>query len=34
MNFPKGDIVEWEINSKDTLLLNRKEVNLAGQKKV
>ena len=33
MNFPKGDIVEWEIDSKDTLLLNRKEVNLAGQKK-
>jgi len=34
MNFPKGDIVEWKITGKDALLLNRKEVNLAGQKRV
>lgn len=34
MNFSKGDIVEWEIVDKDTLILKRKEVNLAGQKRV
>ena len=34
MNFSKGDIVEWEIVDKDTLTLKRKEVNLAGQKRV
>jgi hypothetical protein len=32
MNFAKGDIVEWEIVDKDTLILKRKEVNLAGEK--
>ena len=26
MNFAKGDIVEWEIVDKDTLILKRKEV--------
>jgi hypothetical protein len=34
MNFSKGDIVEWEIVDKDTLVLKRKEVELAGQKRV
>ena len=34
MNFAKGDIIEWEIIDKDTLTLKRKEVNLAGQKRV
>ena len=34
MNFSKGDIIEWEIVGKDTLILKRKEVNLAGQKRV
>ena len=34
MNFNKGDIVEWEIVDKDTLILRRKEVKLAGQKRV
>ena len=34
MNFSKGDIIEWEIIDKDTLTLKRKEVNLAGQKRV
>jgi hypothetical protein len=33
MNFAKGDIIEWEIVDKDTLILKRKEVNLAGQKR-
>jgi hypothetical protein len=32
MNFAKGDIIEWEIVDKDTLILRRKEVNLAGEK--
>jgi hypothetical protein len=32
MNFAKGDIIEWEIVDKDTLILKRKEVNLAGEK--
>jgi hypothetical protein len=32
MNFAKGDIIEWEVVDKDTLILKRKEVNLAGQK--
>jgi bifunctional DNA-binding transcriptional regulator/antitoxin component of YhaV-PrlF toxin-antitoxin module len=34
MNFNKGDVVEWEIADKDTLILKRKEVELAGQKRV
>jgi hypothetical protein len=34
MNFSKGNIVEWEIVDKDTLILKRKEVNLAGEKRV
>jgi len=34
MDFSKGDIVEWEIVDKDTLILKRKEVNIAGQKRV
>ena len=34
MNFAKGDIIEWEIVDKDTLILKRKEVNLAGKKGV
>ncbi|MCL6087504.1 MAG: hypothetical protein M1475_03750 [Actinobacteria bacterium] len=34
MNFLKGDIVEWEIVDKNTLILKRKEVNLAGQKRI
>jgi hypothetical protein len=34
MNFAKGDIIEWEIVDKDTLILKRKEVNLAGQKRI
>lgn len=34
MNFLKGDIVEWEIVDKDTLILKRKEVEIAGQKRV
>ena len=34
MNFSKGDVVEWEIIDKDTLMLKRKEVNLAGQERV
>ena len=34
MNFSKGDIVEWEIIDKDTLILKIKEVNLAGQKRI
>ena len=33
MNFSKGDIVEWEIIDKDTLILKRKEVGLAGEKR-
>ena len=32
MNFAKGDIIEWEIVDKDTLILKRKEVNLASEK--
>jgi hypothetical protein len=34
MNFSKGDIVEWEIIDKDTLILKRKEVSLAGKESV
>ena len=34
MNFSKGDVIEWEIVDKDTLILKRKEVNLAGEKRV
>jgi len=34
MNFAKGDIVEWEIVDKDTLILKRKEVDNAGQKRI
>ena len=34
MNFAKGDVIEWEIVDKDTLTLKRKEVDLAGQKRV
>lgn len=34
MNFSKGDIVEWEIIGKDTLILKRKEVALAGEKRI
>ena len=32
MNLAKGDVIEWEIVDKDTLILRRKEVNLAGEK--
>ena len=34
MNFSKGDVVEWEIIDKDTLILKRKEVKIAGEKRV
>jgi hypothetical protein len=34
MNFKKSDPVEWEIVDKDTLILKRKKVELAGQKRV
>ena len=34
MKFSKSDLVEWEIVDKDTLILKRKEVELAGQKRV
>ena len=34
MNFSKGDVVEWEIIDKDTLILKRRQVELAGQKRV
>ena len=34
MKFSKGDIIEWEIVDKDTLILKRKEVDLAGQKRI
>ena len=34
MNFKKSDPVEWEIIDKDTLLLKRKEVKIAGQKRI
>ena len=34
MEFSKGDLVEWEIVDKDTLILKRKKVNGAGQKRV
>ena len=34
MNFSKGDIIEWEIIDKNTLILKRKEVDLAGQKRI
>ena len=34
INFSKGDIVEWEILDKDTLILKRKEVGLAGEKRI
>jgi hypothetical protein len=34
MNFSKGDIVEWEIVDKDTLILKRRQVELAGQKRI
>jgi hypothetical protein len=34
MNFAKGDIIEWEIVDKDTFILKRKEVKLAGKKRV
>ncbi len=34
MNFKKSDPVEWEIVDKDTLILKRKKVASAGQKRV
>ena len=34
MNFSKRDPVEWEIADKDTLILKRKKVAGAGQKRV
>ena len=34
MNFSKGDAVEWEIIDKDTLILKRKGVKIAGEKRV
>ena len=34
MNFSKADPVEWEIKDKDTLILKRKKVAGAGQKRV
>lgn len=34
MNFSKADPVEWEIADKDTLILKRKKVEGAGQKRV
>ena len=34
MNFNKSDPVEWEIIDKDTLILKRKKVKVAGQKRV
>ncbi len=34
MKFSKSDPVEWEIVDKDTLILRRKKVASAGQKKV
>ena len=34
MNFKKSDPVEWEMVDKDTLILKRKKVELAGQKRV
>ncbi len=34
MNFSKADPVEWEIKDKDTLILRRKNVVSAGQKRV
>jgi len=34
MNFSKGDLIEWEIADKDTLILKRKKVNLAGEKRI
>ena len=34
MNFSKSDPVEWEVIDKDTLVLKRKKVGLAGQKRV
>jgi hypothetical protein len=34
MNFSKSDPVEWEIADKDTLILKRKKVASAGQKRV
>ncbi len=34
MNFKKSDTVEWEIVDKDTLILKRKKVDSAGEKRV
>ena len=34
MNFSKGNPIEWEIVDKDTLILKRKKVVSAGQKRV
>jgi len=34
MSFEKSDPVEWEIVDKDTLILKRKKVEIAGQKRV
>jgi hypothetical protein len=34
MSFEKSDPVEWEIVDKDTLVLKRKKVEIAGQKRV
>ena len=34
MNFSKGEIVEWEIEGKDTLMLKRRKVEDAGKKRI
>ena len=34
MNFSKSDPVEWEVVDKNTLVLKRKKVGIAGQKRV
>jgi hypothetical protein len=34
MNFSKSDPVEWEVVDKNTLVLKRKKVDIAGQKRV
>ena len=34
MEFSKGDLVEWKIADKDTLILERKKMANAGQKRV
>jgi hypothetical protein len=34
MNFSRADPVEWEIVDKNTLILKRKKVKVAGQKRI